>query len=265
MNELGNNAPFQDVYSNRPGSELLKLYTGSDVSEFKPYILLVNSDLYVARFADFFSQTIIRGIGMSVCHSEEHKISVVNFGIGSPAAAFIIELLSYVNPAATLFLGSCQGLRDMYKIGDFFNPVAAIRGEGTSSFYLPENCPSLSSFVIQRYVCQTLEQNAMTLHTGVIHTTNILLWSSKEGFKELLDREKVQATDNECATLFTVGFVYLVPVGALMLISNLPFQKSPQRDARLVTEKNSIIHLQAGIKILKNMQRVEVEGFGYQF
>lgn len=91
---------------------------------------------------------------------------------------------------------------------------------------MPERCPSLSSFVIQRYVCEELERNNVQYHTGVIHTTNIRFWEFKEDFKKKLTEERVQAIDMECATLFTVGFSVFVPVGALMLISDLPLQQT---------------------------------------
>jgi AMP nucleosidase len=257
---------MQEIQAGIIGADLLELYTGSNISLYQPYVLLTNNESHLEKFATNFEVKITRGVGMAVSHSEKHRISIIYFGVGSPAAAFIIELLSYTNPLATLFLGTCKGLRDNYEVGDYFNPVAAIRGEGTTSMYLPDNCPSLSSFVIQRHVCQVLEQNALTYHTGVVHTTNVLLWFTKEEFKEQLLRERTQAVDNECATLFTVGFVYKVPVGAVMLISDLPFKKILTKDeSKLFTTTHSDLHLEIGFKVLKNMQTIETAGFGYQF
>jgi AMP nucleosidase len=251
------------------GVDFLEMYTGSDLFKYQPYILLTNIEAYVRKFAELFNQEIFRGTAMSSCHAPEHKISIIYFGIGSPAAALIVELLSFVSPASTLLLGTCQGLRDEYKIGDYLNPVAAVRGEGTSLSYLPERCPSLSSFVIQRYVCQALEQNALIYHTGVVHTTNILLWFNKEDFKNDLLQERSQAVDNECATLFTAGFVFGVPVGALLLINSLPLKKevdsSEHQEQKELREKWADLQLHTGLKVLKNMQTMETEGFGYQF
>lgn len=250
------------------GAGLLEIYTGSDLFKYQPYVLLTNVSSYVQKFSELFNQEVFRGTAMNSCHSVEHKISIVYFGIGSPAAALIVELLSFINPSATVFLGTCHGLRDEYKIGDYINPVAAIRGEGTSFTYLPERCPSLSSFVIQRYICQALEQNALIYHTGVVHTTNILLWSNKENFKTDLLQERSQAVDNECATLFTAGFVFGVAVGALLLINSLPLKEIVDfraQEQKEVFEKYADLHLHTGLKVLKNMQSMEIEGFGYQF
>lgn len=250
------------------GVDLLELYTGSDVFQYQPYILLTSEQSYVEKFAELMQQKVMRGIAMTSCHAPEHRISIIYFGIGSPVAAMIIELLSFINPKATLMLGTCQGLRDEQNVGDYFNPVAAIRGEGTSLSYLPERCPSLSSFVIQRYVCQTLEQNALVYHTGVTHTTNILLWANKEIFKTMLQQERSQVVDSECATLFTTGFVFSVPIGALMLIKSLPLKETEnfrRQEQKELLEKYANLHLHTGLKVLKNMQATESGGFGYQF
>ena len=140
--------------------------------------------------------------------------------------------------------------------------------EGTSFAYLPARCPSLSSFVIQRYVCGELERNGMRYHTGVIHTTNVRFWEFKEDFKGKLEEEKVQAIDMECATLFTVGFASAVPVGALMLISDLPLDPEgikTKKSASGVVSHHSDLHVDMAINIMKHMRSDEKAGFNYQF
>ena len=107
-------------------------------------------------------------------------------------AALVMDLLSFVKPKAVLMLGFCGGLRPEHKIGDYFVPIAAIREEGTSDAYMPIRCPSLSSFLIQRYVSEELERRKLTYFTGVIHTTNVRFWEFNEEFKEKLAQERVQ-------------------------------------------------------------------------
>lgn len=65
------------------------------------------------------------------------NITIINFGMGSPTAATIMDLLSAIKPKAVLFLGKCGGLKKRNKIGDLILPIAAIRGEGTSNDYFP--------------------------------------------------------------------------------------------------------------------------------
>lgn len=252
----------------RVGISTLERYTGSGSAEFQPYILLTNFKRYLALFSERFGVEIRQGSAMRACHAPQAGISIVDYGVGSPVAALIIELLSFLKPRAVLMLGMCGGLRDEYAVGDFFNPVAAIREEGTSNAYLPPQCPSLSSFVIQRFACEELERRGLTYRTGVIHTTNVRFWEFNENFRTMLHSERVQAIDMECATLFTVGFARLVPVGALMLVSDLPLRAGgvkTKESARAVFESYAALHIDTGVAILANMQKSEGYGHGYQF
>jgi AMP nucleosidase len=252
----------------RVGISTLERYTGSGCEEFQPYILLTNFKRYLSIFCERFGVEIRQGSAMRAAHAPQAGISIIDYGVGSPVAALVIELLSFIKPKAVLMLGMCGGLRDEYAVGDFFNPVAAIREEGTSNAYLPAQCPSLSSFVIQRFVCEELERRDLTYRTGVIHTTNVRFWEFNETFKAMLHSERVQAIDMECATLFTVGFARYVPVGALMLISDLPLAAGgvkTKESARAVFERFAGLHIDAGIAVLGNMQQVEGRGHGYQF
>lgn len=258
-----------DQYTrDRVGISTLERYTGSSAKEIQPYILLTNFKLYVDVFSQKTGQPMKQGSVMRACHSPQDKISIIDFSVGSPTAALVTELLSFVKPKAALMLGMCGGLREEYQVGDFFNPVAAIRGEGTSDSYLPPQCPSLSSFVIQRFVCEELERRKLRYRTGIIHTTNVRFWEFNEEFKKVLAVEQAQAVDMECATLFTVGFARKVPMGALMLISDTPLKAGglkTKESARMVFEKYTPLHIESGISVLKNMQAREKEGLGYSF
>ena len=258
----------QEISREYVGVSTLERYTGSSIGDFQPYILLTNFPKYLEIFAKKVNKKIIKGSAMTCCHDEKEKITMINYGIGSPVAALIMELLSFVKPQATLMLGMCGGLRPEYLVGDYFNPVAAIREEGTSYAYLPARCPSLSSFIIQRYVCSELEQNGMLYRTGVIHTTNVRFWEFNEEFKNNLALERSQAIDMECATLFTVGFVTAVPIGALMLISDLPLNpkgiKTKESAGKVVAE-HSGFHVEMGINVMNRMRKDEDAGFNYQF
>ncbi len=250
------------------GIGTLERYTGSSASQIQPYVLLTNFRKYLDIFAAKTGEPLCLGSAMGACHSAGARVSIIEYGIGSPLAALIVELLSFVKPRAVLMLGMCGGLRGQYEVGDFFNPVAAIRDEGTSEYYMPPQCPSLSSFVIQRFVCESLERRSLRYHTGVIHTTNVRFWEFNDDFKQKLRSERVQAIDMECATLFTVGFARLVPVGALMLISDLPLKDNgvkTKESARKVFEAYSELHVELGLEVVQSIQPREPEGLGYQF
>ena len=76
-------------------------------------------------------------------------------------------------------------------------------------------------------------------------------------FKTRLNAEKASAIDMECSALFTAGFKQKVPVGALMLISDLPLRKGgikTKKSSKEVFKKYTKSHLEFGIASLKGMQ-----------
>ena len=235
---------------------MLERYTGSSLSEFQPYILLVNFRKYLELFAKKTKSEVTHGSAMSICHCKKEKITMINYGLGSPLAALIVSLLPTIKPKASIMLGMCGGLRSEYGLGDFFSPVAAIREEGTSNAYMPPRCPSLSSFTIQRYICDELDKQKKKYHSGVIHTTNVRLWEFNEDFKRKLAEERSQAIDMECATLFTVGFAHNIPIGALMLISDLPLEHGgikTKKSMHSIFDNFSGIHIDTGINVIRHM------------
>ena len=95
----------------------LPRYTGTDLDEFGNYILLVNFANYVKIFAERFSVPI-KGQDRPMQTATFQDITVINFGMGSPVAATILDLLSAIKPKACLFLGKCGGLKKKTQVGD---------------------------------------------------------------------------------------------------------------------------------------------------
>ena len=95
-------------------------------------------------------------------------ITMINFGMGSPNAATVMDLLSAIHPKSVLFLGKCGGLKKKNQLGDFILPIAAIRAEGTSNDYLPPEIPALPAFSLQRAVSHILRNSGQDYWTGVV-------------------------------------------------------------------------------------------------
>jgi AMP nucleosidase len=183
-------------------------------------------------------------------------VSMINFGMGSPNAATVMDLLSAIAPKAALFLGKCGGLKSKNKVGDYILPIAAIRGEGTSNDYLPPEVPSLPSFMLQRAVSSTIRDFGNDYWTGTVFTTNRRVWEHDETFKEYLKKTRSQAIDMETATIFVAGFSNRIPTGALLLVTDMPMTpegvKTIQSD-KSVTANYVESHIKMGIAALKEI------------
>jgi AMP nucleosidase len=180
-------------------------------------------------------------------------ITIINFGMGSPNAATVMDLLSAIEPKACLFLGKCGGLKKKNELGDMVLPIAAIRGEGTSNDYMPAEVPALPAFSLQKAVSTTIRDNNCDYWTGTVYTTNRRVWEHDEEFKNYLRKTRTMAIDMETATIFTCGFHNEIPTGALLLVSDQPMipegVKTEESDKK-VTSDYVNLHLKIGVEAL---------------
>lgn len=240
--------------------DILERYTGSSLKQFQKQIILTNFEYYLERFETMTNGVRTRGSAMSAVHSKEEGVSIINFSIGSPTAALIIESLAVLEPKAVLFLGMCGGLHRSLKKGDFIVPTAAIRDEGVSHHFMPRQVPALPTFKIQKFVSQILVEKGHDYRTGVVHTTDYRFWEFNDKFKAELYHERALAIDMETATLFVVGFASKVPIGALLLVSDLPLQRNgikTKRSAGSVFKQFTDLHIEIGVK---SMSEIAVRG-----
>ncbi|MCK9256014.1 MAG: AMP nucleosidase [Bacteroidales bacterium] len=235
----------------------LPRYTGKTLDSFGEYILLTNFQLYVDLFAEY-NNVEVEGRDKNMTSATNENITIINFGMGSPNAATIIDLLSAISPKALLFLGKCGGLKAKNKLGDLILPIAAIRGEGTSDDYLPVEVPALPAFQLQRAVSTSIRDRGRDYWTGTVLTTNKRVWEYDERFKKYLRKTRAMAIDMETATVFVVGFANEIPSGALLLVSDQPMistgVKTDDSDQQ-VTEKYVEDHIKIGIESLRLIQR----------
>src|SRR5690606_15120122 len=95
----------------------LPRYTGVALEDFKPYVLLTNFDNYLDLFS---AQTgaVQHGAGKPMQVAIAEDMVMINFGMGSPTAATVMDLLSAISPKAVLFLGKCGGIKKKNQLGD---------------------------------------------------------------------------------------------------------------------------------------------------
>ena len=160
-------------------SNWLPRYTGTPLDEFGEHILLTNFGNYVDMFAQWHDVPV-KGADRPMPNATADGITLINFGMGSPNAATVMDLLSAIAPKAALFLGKCGGLKKKNAIGDLILPIAAIRGEGTSNDYLPPQVPALPAFQLQRAVSTMIRDLGHDYWTGTVYTTNRRVWEHDE-------------------------------------------------------------------------------------
>lgn len=233
----------------------LPRYTGVEVKDFGKYILLTNFGNYVKKFAEW-NNVPVEGTNKAMQSATADGITFINFGMGSPNAATIIDLLTAIKPKAVLFLGKCGGLKKKNKLGDFILPIAGIRGEGTSNDYFPPEVPALPAFALQKAISTTIRDLDQDYWTGTVYTTNRRVWEFDSKFKKYLRAVRAMAIDMETATIFSTAFKNKIPAGALLLVSDQPMipdgVKTSDSDKK-ITENYVDLHVQIGVASLKQL------------
>ncbi|MFT6844224.1 MAG: AMP nucleosidase [Flavobacteriales bacterium] len=235
----------------------LPRYTGQSIESLGEYILLTNFSSHLDRFCKLTGAKKV-GTDKAMPNATIDNITMINFGMGSPNAATIMDLLSALGPKAVLFLGKCGGLKKKNKLGDLILPLAGIRGEGTSNDYMPPEVPALPSFTLQRAVSSTIRDAGLDYWTGTVFSTNRRVWEHDLKFKKYLRKVRAMAIDMETATLFTAGFFNEIPTGALLLVSDQPMVpegvKTDDSDKK-VSDVYEMKHIEIGIKSLQEIAK----------
>ena len=246
--------------------QTLERYSGCEASSFCSNLILTNFPKYVEYFSESRGVPICEGSMFKVAHCPEEDVSILDFKIGSPAAALVVDVCSFLPIRASILLGMCGGLRRRYQVGEYLVPVASIRGEGTSDFYFPIDVPALANFLMQRAATEVLDLEKTPYHIGITYTTNMRFWEFNEEFKNRLKATKAQGIEMECATLFSASYKRKFTLGALLLVSDLPLNHDgvkTKESSKIVFDTYTAEHVEKGIKILKHargMQSKKIKG-----
>ena len=246
----------------------LPRYTGMPLDRFGDYVLLTNFSDYMDRFCERFGCDLYGDDRPMQAATSGHGLTMINFGIGSPNAATVMDLLSARRPEGVLFLGKCGGLKTSTEIGHFILPIGAIRGEGTSDDYFPPEVPALPSFKLHKFVSEKLTSRNLEYRTGVVYTTNRRVWEHDRRFLGRLKRMTCIAIDMETATLFIVGHHNQIARGALLLVTDVPTTpegiKTTASD-RKVSQEWADAHLDIGIESMIEIgsQGEQIKHFQY--
>jgi AMP nucleosidase len=216
--------------------QTLERYTNCPLDQFCSHVLITNFRQYIKAFSERAGCEILEG-NFRIANAPELDCTMIDFGIGSPQAALVINGLAYLdNLKSVIMLGMCGGIDDILEVGDFVVPTAAIRGEGTSRHYLPVEFPALPAMSVNLLCLGAVKARKIIPRCGVVYTTDRRLWEFDEDFVECLRNQRILAIEMELATLFSVAYRYEVPIGSIMLVSDMPLQRRGIKDKKLHDE-----------------------------
>jgi len=213
--------------------QTLVRYTNCKLEQFCDHVLITNFKQYIKRFQEKTKGKYSEG-NFRIVNVPEKNCTMIDFGIGSPQAALIINCLAYLdNLKSVIMLGMCGGIDDILEVGNFLVPSAAIRGEGTSRHYLPPEFPAIPASSVNLYCIGAVRKVGLVPRCGIVYTTDRRLWEYDDKFIQYLREQRILAIEMELATLFSVPYRHEVPIGSIMLVSDMPLQKRGIKDKKL--------------------------------
>ena len=148
----------------------LERYTNTPLEQFGSFLLRTNFRQYANAFAARFGVEVQGGTWANA-HAPGENLSLIDFGIGSPMAGLVMDVISHTDPSAVLMLGLCGGTDDDLEVGECVVPTASIRDEGPSAHYLPPTVPALPSLALNATICQALDNSSIPHRSGIMKTT----------------------------------------------------------------------------------------------
>lgn len=158
------------------------------------------------------------------------KISLVSSGIGSPSLGIALEELVHLGVKSVLRAGTAMAINA--KLGSYVVSTGAVRGEGTSGEYLPDNFPAIPDFRLSRTVLKQLDRAGVDYSYGLTATFDSFYSSMAPAWMEEdreMDESYLKAKENgvlsmdmETSLLFVLSTYLGMNSSSLCLVTNMP-------------------------------------------
>jgi uridine phosphorylase len=141
-------------------------------------------------------------------------------GFGAPTAVMTLEELIAFGIKKFVNLGTAGGLQQSMNIGDIVICEAAIRDEGASHHYLPDEKYAYSCPELTERLCTAFERKGIQYSRGTSWTTDAPYRETIEELRQYC-ADGVATVEMEASALFAVGAYRGVCVSAIFAISDV--------------------------------------------
>ena len=116
-----------------------------------------------------------------LCNIGRCKVLVCSTGMGGPSVAIGLEELARIGIEQFIRIGTTGSIQENIVLGDVIINNAAVRLDGTSGHYLPDNFPSVASFSLTEQLKNSAEKLGMPYHVGVSVSSDTF-WPGQERY-----------------------------------------------------------------------------------
>lgn len=185
------------------------------------------------HFDDAKQMSFNREYNVYTGYLDGKKVSAVSTGIGGPSSAIAVEELIKCGAHTFIRVGTSGGIKLDVAGGDLVIASSAIRSEGTSKEYLPDEYPAVADFDVTlalknaaEKLCTDEEYNRY--HVGVVHSKDSFYGETNPEDMPvdymLLNKWNAYVkagcltSEMECAAIYSVALARGVRAGAVLTV-----------------------------------------------
>ena len=132
-------------------------------------------------------------------------VLALSTGIGGCSAGIAAEELHNIGVRAAIRVGSCGALQKGIALGDLIVVSGAVRDDGASKAYLPDNYPAYADIELVSCILEAAAALGVPYHEGVAHSHESFYHDENDAESEYWSKKGVLGADMESAALLTIG------------------------------------------------------------
>lgn len=158
---------------------------------------------------------------------DDTMVSVVSTGIGGPSTSIVMEELHALGVHTMIRIGSCASTSTLSRIGDVIIPKAAVKMEGTSRYYLPDEFPAVPDYRVFSTYMRAARLSGFPYNSGITITKDSFYTEVNPQTKPVFpllrfqwsayERGGATNTSMECSTIFSIGAVLGIRTASVMI------------------------------------------------
>lgn len=166
-------------------------------------------------------------------------ITLIYSGMGSPVTANALEKAAANGVRRLVLFGACGGTVEQVQVGDLIVPSGAVRGEGTSRYYMPSSFPAVPDVELSfRLLASARNRTGTNVHQGFVYTTDASYRQGPEVYGQ--HEGAVIGVDCECSAAFVVASALGLRAAAIFFCTDNILSKDRANRSRQGLENETV-------------------------
>ncbi len=202
--------------------------TECKAGEIAPLVILANMRDHVVRAEAFLEDITVRndsvwGVNTITGSYRGTPVTVCCAGIGAGQTSNVMEELINLGGKIFLQIGATGAIQENIAMGDTVIPTGAVRDEGVTRYYAPQQYPAVSDYRVVNALVKAARAAGNTVHAGIIRTTDGFYPSQRiEEYVKTYKDIGVLSVEQEVAAILAIAACRGCYAGAsLIVVGNL--------------------------------------------